>query len=141
MNVYPDTSVLFSWYLPDQNASAADKLMRDRPSLLVTHFHRAELANALFQWVFRGKMTDVEARRALMQFLGDCQGGVFVTERVPELVYLRSVELAERHVAELGTRTLDTLHAAAALELGASVFWSFDERQLGLARAAGLATN
>lgn len=37
-------------------------------------------------------------------------------------------------------RTLDSLHAASALELGAERFWTFDERQEGLAQAAGLDT-
>jgi len=34
--------------------------------------------------------------------------------------------------------TLDTLHVASALELGAERFWTFDERQAKLARAVGL---
>jgi predicted nucleic acid-binding protein len=36
--------------------------------------------------------------------------------------------------------TLDTLHVASALELGAERFWTFDERQAKLARAVGLKT-
>jgi predicted nucleic acid-binding protein len=42
---------------------------------------------------------------------------------------------------QLGTRTLDTLHVASALELGASEFWTFDQRQQKLAKAVGLATS
>jgi predicted nucleic acid-binding protein len=34
---------------------------------------------------------------------------------------------------------LDTLHIACALELGAKEFWTFDQRQERLAKAAGLA--
>ncbi len=34
--------------------------------------------------------------------------------------------------------TLDTLHVASALELGAERFWTFDEQQAKLAKAAGL---
>ena len=34
--------------------------------------------------------------------------------------------------------TLDTLHVACALELGAERFWTFDARQAKLARAVGL---
>ncbi|MGA2250711.1 hypothetical protein [Terracidiphilus sp.] len=41
----------------------------------------------------------------------------------------------------LGVRTLDSLHVACALELGARSFWTFDERQERLAIAAGLNTN
>jgi len=41
----------------------------------------------------------------------------------------------------LGTRTLDTLHVACALELKAERFWTFDQRQAKLAKAAGLKTS
>jgi hypothetical protein len=34
--------------------------------------------------------------------------------------------------------TVDTLHVAAALELRADGFWTFDEGQAGMAKAAGL---
>ncbi len=46
--------------------------------------------------------------------------------------------LARTYVAKLGTRTLDSLHVAAALELKAERFWTFDERQAKLAKAVGL---
>ena len=42
---------------------------------------------------------------------------------------LHVAQLARRHVARLGGRTLDTLHVASALELKAKQFWTFDERQ------------
>ena len=35
-------------------------------------------------------------------------------------------------------RILDTLHVACAIELKAERFWTFDERQRKLAKAAGL---
>jgi predicted nucleic acid-binding protein len=49
-----------------------------------------------------------------------------------------SVALARKHTALLGTRTLDTLHVAAALELKSERFLTFDERQAKLAKAIGL---
>jgi predicted nucleic acid-binding protein len=39
---------------------------------------------------------------------------------------------------KLGTRTLDVMHVACACEIHADRFVSFDERQLGLAKLAGL---
>jgi predicted nucleic acid-binding protein len=58
----------------------------------------------------------------------------------PELAFEVCAQLARRHVARLGERTLDTLHVASALELKAKQFWAFDERQAKLARAEGLKT-
>jgi len=49
--------------------------------------------------------------------------------------------MARRHGARLGMRTLDSLHVAAALELGAKSFWTFDERQAKLAAATALQTS
>jgi hypothetical protein len=46
--------------------------------------------------------------------------------------------LAEHHTPALGTRSLDILHVAAALVLGATEFCTFDTRQAKLAKAAGL---
>ena len=53
-------------------------------------------------------------------------------------LYPKAIELAERHSATLGTRSLDLMHVAAALILGADLFLSFDERQRKAAEAEGL---
>lgn len=73
-----------------------------------------------------------------MQFEKDRADGVWVDASLPELALEVCAQLARRHAARLGTRTLDTLHVASALELKAKRFWTFDERQARLARAAGL---
>ncbi|HEX5431944.1 MAG TPA: hypothetical protein VFW83_08265 [Bryobacteraceae bacterium] len=59
---------------------------------------------------------------------------------LPENVWERSIGLARRHGLKLGVRTLDSLNGACALELNARQFWTFDERQVKLAKAAGLDT-
>jgi predicted nucleic acid-binding protein len=57
---------------------------------------------------------------------------------LPELAFDRCAELARRYGPKLNMRTLDSLHVACALELKADRFWTFDERQAKLAKAAGL---
>ncbi len=47
-------------------------------------------------------------------------------------------ELSSRHPAKIGCRTLDLVHAAAALALGATAFVTFDARQKEVARLEGL---
>jgi predicted nucleic acid-binding protein len=59
---------------------------------------------------------------------------------LPENAFELCTELARRHGAKLGMRTLDTLHVACALELKAERFWTFDERQGKLAKAQGMKT-
>lgn len=50
----------------------------------------------------------------------------------------RAAELSRRHTRVLGTRSLDVLHVASALELGFRVFISVDTRQQNLVKAVGL---
>jgi len=50
----------------------------------------------------------------------------------------RAAELSQRHTPKLGTRSLDVLHVACALELKLRHFLTFDRRQQQLATAAGL---
>ena len=52
----------------------------------------------------------------------------------------RAVELSREHTPEFGSRMLDVLHVASALELGAKNMISYDERQIELATTAGLKT-
>jgi predicted nucleic acid-binding protein len=65
---------------------------------------------------------------------------VWVEVSFPDMAFDVCRELARRYAARLGSRTLDTLHVAGALELKAERFWTFDERKAKLARAAGLKT-
>jgi predicted nucleic acid-binding protein len=56
----------------------------------------------------------------------------------PETALELCADLGRRYGPKLGIRTLDTLHVACALELKAKRFWTFDDRQGKLAKAAGL---
>jgi len=138
--VYPDSSFLFSCYLSDQHSLDADRRLTAQPLVLVTPFHRAELANAIFQWAFRRRISEADAQTTYASFEQDCQTGVWAMTPPPDRMYSTCTTLAKRHVATLGVRTLDSLHVAAALELKADRFWSFDDRQNKLAEAAGLQT-
>ena len=53
-------------------------------------------------------------------------------------VFHKAGELSAKHAASTLARSLDILHVAAALTLGARVFVSFDDRQRKLARRARL---
>jgi len=60
---------------------------------------------------------------------------------MPENAFELCADLARRYGPKLGTRTLDSLHVATALELKAEQFWTFDQRQAKLAKAVGLKTS
>ncbi len=139
MKAYADTSFLVSLYSPDANSAAAAAQM-DRPGnvLLLTPFGEVELTNALELRLFRKEVTAAEARAAGQAFQQDLAAGVLFLQPVPAAVYEMARRLARKHTARLGARTLDILHVAAALVLGADVFFTFDARQRRLARREGL---
>lgn len=90
--------------------------------------------------MFRREITRPEAATALLKLASHIEQGVFKTVDTPAAVYEKARGLSRRHTAKLGARTLDILHVAMALELGATAFYTFNRRQSQSARAEGLVT-
>ncbi|MBV9300712.1 MAG: type II toxin-antitoxin system VapC family toxin [Acidobacteriaceae bacterium] len=141
MNIYADTSFFVSLYLPDCHSQAARHRIAQQPRIWLTPLHRAERAHAVFQHVFQHKISSREARQVYRYFEQDRKIGLWLETSLPEPVFDMCAELARRHAAHLGTRTLDSFHVASALQLNADAFWTFDDRQLKLAEAEGLKTS
>jgi predicted nucleic acid-binding protein len=85
----------------------------------------------------------IQARRAAFtQIEQDLRDGLLLHLPIAwSNICRRADELSERHSLENSQRALDLLHVASALESGISLFISFDQRQRGLAQAAGLKVN
>ena len=141
MTIYADSSFLVSFYIQDSHSAEAIRLKAQHPSVWITSLNRTEVAHAIHQNVFRGKLSSLEAQRAWNELHQDCAFGVWIPTNLPERTWETSIDLARRHGPTLGIRTLDSLHVACALELKAQRFWTFDERQARLAEAVGLDTN
>jgi predicted nucleic acid-binding protein len=78
-------------------------------------------------------------RDALASFDEDLADGRYVDADVLWRATLRrAAEISRAHTMTIGSRTLDVLHMATAVELGLRNFVTFDRRQQQLARAAGL---
>lgn len=107
--------------------------------LPVTLHGRVELINGLALAAHRRLITDAIYRTALAALDEDFETGRY---RSADLLWRsalkRAGELSRQHTCAFGTRSLDVLHVASALELGLRRFVSFDERQQKLAQAAGL---
>jgi predicted nucleic acid-binding protein len=106
----------------------------------ITPFNRAEFVNAIYQQVFLHRFGLVEAHRVCEEFERDCQTGLWVWVDFPRRAWETCADLARGDGHTLEVRTLDSLHVACALELGAQKFWTFDDRQARLAEAVGLDT-
>lgn len=106
----------------------------------LTPLHSAELAHAISQHIFRREISVAEAKQVSRDLERDRKAGIWTEVDLPDSAWESCAELAGRHGARFGVRTLDSLHVASALELGAEAFWTFDERQAKLAKAERLPT-
>jgi predicted nucleic acid-binding protein len=107
----------------------------------LTSLHRAEWTHTIAQHVFRGVLSHEDASRFYIAFEADREANVWADISFPDAAYETATELARKHGPQIPMRTLDTLHVACALELGAREFWTFDERQKRLAKTVGLSTS
>lgn len=139
MNIYADSSLFVSLYLQEARSQEARRRMKQGKNIWLTPLHRVEWNHAIAQHVFRGVISDQEAARVYSAFEADRKSNLWVEAGVSDAAYERAVELARRYGPRLGARTLDTLHVACALDLGAKEFLTFDQTQERLAKAAGLA--
>ncbi len=105
----------------------------------VTPLHELEMRSALRQKTGRGELTQTECDALIAQVESDLATSVHerVTVFWPDVFAAAEALSAAYGVATL-CRSLDTLHVALALELGATEFCTSDLRQSRMATAAGL---
>lgn len=139
---YCDSSALRALYLHDPRTRAMVAWRAALPGALpITKFVSAELANAIALAEFRGDIAEAQHQAALAHFRADFSNGrLIVADLLWRRALDRTAELSRTHTAKLGTRALDVLHVASALELGARTLVTYDARQASLARAVGLKT-
>jgi predicted nucleic acid-binding protein len=138
--IYADPSALLKLHLhePESRVMAAWRA-RQAGALAVTHHGRVEMINGLALATHRGLLSDAAGQAALAALDDDFHHGRY---RLADLLWRstlnRAAQLSRTHSRVLGTRTLDVLHVASALELGLRQFLTFDRRQQELASATGL---
>lgn len=139
MSCYLDSSVYFSLYVTDANTPAAiSKTQKATRPLLCTDFAELELVNALGLRLFRRELSASEVKQVLTLFGQDLAADSFRYVSIPSACFRRARDIARQHTPNLGTRSLDILHVASALALGATQFVTCDERQAKLAATVGL---
>jgi predicted nucleic acid-binding protein len=139
LKAYCDTSFLVSLYTPDANSAlSATEMRRASTTLLITPLCELELVNALQLRLFRKELTTSEARAAYAAIQSDISAAVYSLQPLSTGVFEAAKRLSLKYVAQIGSRSLDVLHVAAALAMGAEMLLSFDDKQRKLARAAGL---
>lgn len=107
--------------------------------LIFSHVHAIEVPNAIRLKRFRGEITKAEEAAAIRVFRADVDAGRLARPDYDLAeVFIRAELLSAKYSGNTGTRSLDVLHVATALESGCGGLASFDERQRKIAALAGL---
>ena len=89
--------------------------------------------------MFQQRLTLAESQAAWQEIEQDLASGLMIAKpNLWEKLVQEAERLAQQHTPTLGSRSLDVLHVAAALVLGATDFCTLDTRQGKLAQLAGL---
>ena len=138
--LYVDTSVIVKLYIRETHSKeAAAFLKTNNEAIPLTRFHDLEFSNALRLKGFRGELTAEEVETILSRFGVHETKGVYFRPSIEWSQTLdQAVGLANRHTQSMGARSLDILHVASAIVIGADRFLTLDGRQVELAGLAGL---
>ncbi len=133
--IYADTSFLASAYVPDVNTTKANGyLSQHRPRLPFAFLHWPELSKVIFAFASAPETV-------WNQLDADLIGGVrfYRAGEDCERVGRRAAGLMRHYVKRWPSlRSLDVLHVATAIEMGAKTFLSFDKQQRLLASVQSL---
>lgn len=137
---YLDTSSLVPLYYPeDKTGSLISHLRRHPLPLAFTSLQESEFSNGLQLKLFRKEATAAAVAATIEALRADAESGVLRrTQPSWPAVFSDTLRLSAVHSRNLGTRTLDLLHIAAALHLQASEFVTGDDRQSKAAAKEGL---
>jgi predicted nucleic acid-binding protein len=138
--IYVDPSALAKLYI-HQSGSQSISAWRIRlhGALPVTLHGRTEIINAICRTAFRGQLDKPGLTEALAELEADfAEGRLQLADVLWRAALNRAAELSRTYTPKLGTRSLDVLHVACALELKLRNFVTFDEGQQKLAAAVGL---
>ncbi len=142
MKAYADSSFIVALYLQQQSSIVASAFMQSRGAPLpFTPWHRLEVRNAIRLAVFHKLIDAVQGKSQIKQIDLDLRDeSLLVHTPVDWVAVMRAAEkLGAVNTENIGCRSGDLLHVAAAVELNVELFLTFDERQKKMARAAGLA--
>jgi len=136
--VYLDTGCLVKLYYPERESAAVATAVTGE-QIAFTVLHELEMMTAMQLKIFRGEVEPEQVAAAINLVREDLAAGKLVEWPTDwRSAFREAIDLARTHAAVFGCRSLDTLHCALVKAVSPSAFISSDERQIKLARAAGL---
>ncbi|OYW72142.1 MAG: hypothetical protein B7Z37_25790 [Verrucomicrobia bacterium 12-59-8] len=138
--VCADSSLLLKLYLREPETPAALAALNNVAGpVIFTPLHRLEIVNAIRRNLASQRIHRRQAQSALQTLRSDLRSGFYLQPPLDwTRVFQRAHQLSRKHARRLLVRSLDLLHVALALELGATEFLTFDDRQKQTASAEGL---
>lgn len=139
---YVDPSALLKLYLHEPESAVMCAWRAKNPGALqVTHHGKLEMINAIGLAMWRNDISPAAGRDAWASLEEDfTEGRCRPADLLWRAALNTAAKLSRQYSSRFGTRTLDVLHVACALELRCRKFLTFDLRQRRLALAAGLKT-
>lgn len=138
--VYVDTSVLVSLYVKEAySRQASDWIRANNEAIPTTVFHGLEFTNAIQSKLYRKEISDKQAGKVLKRFNDHEKEGIFYMPPINWAdVFSLTLDLSNNYTKSTGSRSLDIIHVASALTMGADRFFTFDTKQSQLASTAGI---
>lgn len=139
MTTYVDSSVLVALYVPGRFSKRARTIVASLVRAPYTALHELELPNAFALMAGRAVISAGERTTIRLQLQEDVDSGRLASV-APDWadVFTVASAMSDSHTENVLTRSLDVLHVATARVLGCRRFVSADDRQLGLAKLAGI---
>ena|SRR5690349_21321965 len=139
MDPYFDSAIIVKLYVQEATSPEAIQLAGAYTAPYpLTRWQELEVKNAIRLKAFRREITADQMSQSIVAFEQDIVAGRWQRHASTAAVEEKAEELSAAHAATLGCRTLDIIHVAAALVIGAKEFISFDQRQRTLAEPFGL---
>ncbi len=137
---YFDSSAIIKLYYTEPETERVSAFVRASSApIAFSHLHALEVRNSLRLKVFRKDVSSRKLKASLDLIDADLNSGILLRPELNWFDVYRNAEVLSRSRAHvLGCRSLDLLHVASALILGAEDFLTFDTRQAVLAGKAGM---
>jgi predicted nucleic acid-binding protein len=137
--IYLDTSAFLKLYIREEASSFVQESIESQDDPIpVAEVLQWEFFNALRLKVFWGEMNDATVDHLLALFDDRMRRGQYAVADIDRPRLSSDVREISRHTGTIGSRSLDVVHVAVALQLEVDRFVTFDDRQRTLASTVGL---
>lgn len=137
--IYLDTSAFLKLYVREAGSESVQRALesQDHP-IPLSDVLRWEFMNALRLKVFWGELDGPTVDHLLVLFDDRLVRGQYVVPEIERDRLTSDVRKLTLYTQTVGSRTLDLVHVAVALQLQVDAFFTFDDRQRALAEKVGL---